>query len=252
MANPYQALGDLESDNQPSDNQPSDSDALHDEAVDDDGDLREPYPEHLPGYPDYPDGILDWNDPFASYPVAPNSRYPREPIHTDQNVCEAVLGFAEPQFQIRIGQSAISGSGLFADAEVPPGVEIYRSHPFVSCINPEIGYVCHYCLNDLIGEETRQEKERRQALEKEKRREKKQQQQQQQQESMEAGMENLKVTSGDEKGADKQKDPGKDDNSVRGQEKDPDSESDSDSDSDQEEEGKETVWDMPASDDSGM
>ncbi|KAM7198110.1 hypothetical protein V8F33_005168 [Rhypophila sp. PSN 637] len=74
---------------------------------------------------------------------------PREGLHKEPALCNAILRSVTSSVPLSIRSSSISpGSGLFVDQTVEEGREIYRSEPLMSAIDAGNPSFCHYCLRD--------------------------------------------------------------------------------------------------------
>ncbi|GAB1318472.1 Histone-lysine N-methyltransferase set-6 [Madurella fahalii] len=73
----------------------------------------------------------------------------REAFHTDPELCESMLRKVVSTFPLKIRSSQISmGSGLFTEAQIDAGREIYQSPPLMTAVDVGNESFCHYCLKD--------------------------------------------------------------------------------------------------------
>lgn len=74
---------------------------------------------------------------------------PREAFHMDPQLCESMLRTVVSAFPLKICSSQISmGSGLFTEAHIDAGREIYQCTPLMVAVDVGNESFCHYCLQD--------------------------------------------------------------------------------------------------------
>ncbi|KAM7187351.1 hypothetical protein V8F20_011015 [Naviculisporaceae sp. PSN 640] len=74
---------------------------------------------------------------------------PRQGLHTEPELCKAILRTVTASVPLSIRSSTISpGSGLFVDSTIENGREIYHSEPLMSAIDAGNNSFCHFCLKD--------------------------------------------------------------------------------------------------------
>ncbi|OIW32001.1 SET domain-containing protein [Coniochaeta ligniaria NRRL 30616] len=72
----------------------------------------------------------------------------RQALHDDKDVCTYLIKSAIESKPLSIAESKIArlGSGLVADEAIDQGRQIFKSKPFITCVDPRFDSICHYCL----------------------------------------------------------------------------------------------------------
>lgn len=69
-------------------------------------------------------------------------------LHHDKDIREYLIDGGIESAPLTIAESEIAslGAGFLADEAIPAGRQIFKSKPFIACVDPRADNICHHCL----------------------------------------------------------------------------------------------------------